>query len=761
MTTIGISYFWFLGALLQMALLLFGQHALHVADAAISRLLHGARRRHRRGQPGRRPAVGRQGRARPRADRIDRDGRVQSVAGGRAAIVRAVGDRARADRLLRRLVRRAAQRAPAAEAERGRKGPRPGDEQRPQYRRHHAGVRRRSTLLGDVARPDRDPDHRRRGRLHARVEHLRAGEAAGLLRPVLAVAAHAHDLPDQDRRPAEHPAARPGADHRESRVDDRRRAGRRVHSAIRPIPRVRPVLPARRSFTGCCGACTRFPITAGNRQEVVEAIERGARRAGGRPRRLHLRGRRRQPHRQPAAVQARLRADRAGSRRADRAGVSRSRLGQHLQLQARKFFWKLPERLPYPVTVAFGEPLPSTVEANEVRLAIMELGRGGDAAPPNRVAICCTSRSCASRAGATGALRDGRQHRPAADATADAGRRRCVLGARDPATHARTRRTSALLLPASVGGALANIATLMAGKVPVNLNFTIGPEALDAAIEQAEIRTILTSAQFLAQGVDRADARMVFLEDLRKTIGLADKLLGALEAVLTPARWLGGAAGRATRRTSLATIIFSSGSTGVPKGVMLTHANLLANVDALAQIFPMTQDDCFIGVLPFFHSFGFTGTLWFPLLQGCGMAYHPNPMDAKTDRRAGREVPRQHAHQHADVLPGVPAALHAGAVRAPEVRDRRRREAAPVARGRVQGTVRRRSARGLRLHRDGARRARQPAGRHAPRTTSSSARSPARSAIRFPAWRPRSSTRTPARARSSARRACCSSRART
>jgi acyl-[acyl-carrier-protein]-phospholipid O-acyltransferase/long-chain-fatty-acid--[acyl-carrier-protein] ligase len=62
---------------------------------------------------------------------------------------------------------------------------------------------------------------------------------------------------------------------------------------------------------------------------------------------------------------------------------------------------------------------------------------------------------------------------------------------------------------------------------------------------------------------------------------------------------------------------------------MLTHANLLANVDSLAQIFPMTHADCFIGVLPFFHSFGFLGTLWFPLLQGCGMAYHPNPMDAK------------------------------------------------------------------------------------------------------------------------------------
>src|SRR6185436_18945695 len=81
---------------------------------------------------------------------------------------------------------------------------------------------------------------------------------------------------------------------------------------------------------------------------------------------------------------------------------------------------------------------------------------------------------------------------------------------------------------------------------------------------------------------------------------------------------------------STATIIFSSGSTGVPKGVVLTHANVLANVDSLDQIFPMAPSDCFIGVLPFFHSFGFTGTMWFPLLQGSSVVYHPNPMDAKT-----------------------------------------------------------------------------------------------------------------------------------
>ena len=91
----------------------------------------------------------------------------------------------------------------------------------------------------------------------------------------------------------------------------------------------------------------------------------------------------------------------------------------------------------------------------------------------------------------------------------------------------------------------------------------------------------------------------------------------------------------ALRRTAstgdaLATVIFSSGSTGIPKGVMLTHRNILANVDAIGQVYELTADDVLLGVLPFFHSFGFTGTLWLPALSGFGVVYHPNPMDAKT-----------------------------------------------------------------------------------------------------------------------------------
>jgi acyl-[acyl-carrier-protein]-phospholipid O-acyltransferase/long-chain-fatty-acid--[acyl-carrier-protein] ligase len=186
-----------------------------------------------------------------------------------------------------------------------------------------------------------------------------------------------------------------------------------------------------------------------------------------------------------------------------------------------------------------------------------------------------------------------------------------------------------LLLPATVGGAVTNIAALLAGRTPVNLNFTIGPQALADAIAMAGIKTVFTSRVFVSKAGIAPLPSMVYLEDVRGQISGLDKIRTLLRARLTPASTLAGRYRHGRRGDSLATIIFSSGSTGVPKGVMISHANLMANVEALEQIFPMAPVDCFIGVLPFFHAFGLTGTLWFPLLQGCSVAYHPNPVDAK------------------------------------------------------------------------------------------------------------------------------------
>jgi acyl-[acyl-carrier-protein]-phospholipid O-acyltransferase/long-chain-fatty-acid--[acyl-carrier-protein] ligase len=187
-----------------------------------------------------------------------------------------------------------------------------------------------------------------------------------------------------------------------------------------------------------------------------------------------------------------------------------------------------------------------------------------------------------------------------------------------------------LLLPASVGGALANIAASFAGKVPVNLNFTAGHDAMAAAIERTGIATILTSRAFVARAGIETLGGMIYVEDLLAGTGAPLRAAMLAAARVLPAAAIARLLLAPTARDALATVIFSSGSTGVPKGVMLTHANVLANIDAANQVFQLQPNDVMLGVLPFFHSFGFTATLWLPLCIGCAAAYHPNPTDAKT-----------------------------------------------------------------------------------------------------------------------------------
>ncbi|HZJ31850.1 MAG TPA: acyl-[ACP]--phospholipid O-acyltransferase [Vicinamibacterales bacterium] len=291
-----------------------------------------------------------------------------------------------------------------------------------------------------------------------------------------------------------------------------------------------------------------------------------------------------------------------------------------------RFFWKWPRRIPYSVTVAFGAPLPASATAPEVRLAVMELG----------------SDSAGERHGA---------HETLASTFIRTARRQwgafCIADSSGLSlTFGRALVSSlllgqwlrknapgdtvGLLLPASAGGALANVATALAGKIAVNLNFTAGAQNMSYAVERAGIRTILTSKRFLAKADIAEMPGMVMLEDVLPTFTTTAKLRMLLIARLLPVRALVLKYGRRSHSEKPAAIIFSSGSTGTPKGVQLTHRNVLANVHAVAQVFDMRRSDVMIGVLPLFHAFGYTGTLWFPLLTGFGTAFHPNPMDAKT-----------------------------------------------------------------------------------------------------------------------------------
>ncbi|MCZ6625175.1 MAG: acyl-[ACP]--phospholipid O-acyltransferase, partial [Deltaproteobacteria bacterium] len=302
--------------------------------------------------------------------------------------------------------------------------------------------------------------------------------------------------------------------------------------------------------------------------------------------------------------------------------------GSVFSFKAGRFFWKWPERIPYPVTVSFGAPLPSTVKTYEVRQAVMELGSESVSYQKNQQDLLhLRFMKSAKRRWFSFCMADSTGKK----LTYGQALVGSLLVSRWIAKGYPKDAMVGLLLPASVAGALANIAVLLAGKVPVNLNFTAGREAMTSAIEQCGIRTIITSRVFLARAKVEEMEGMVFLEEVMKQITPFQKALTALTALLFPSRLLQALYSDGKQNPdALATVIFSSGSTGAPKGVMLSHHNILSNIEAIAQIFWVTKKDRMMGVLPFFHSFGFTGTLWLPLISGFGAIYHPNPMDAKT-----------------------------------------------------------------------------------------------------------------------------------
>src|SRR5258708_21620386 len=188
-----------------------------------------------------------------------------------------------------------------------------------------------------------------------------------------------------------------------------------------------------------------------------------------------------------------------------------------------------------------------------------------------------------------------------------------------------------LLLPASIPGALVNWAAMLQGKVPINLNYTTSNESLAPCEKQSDRQTFVTSKLFLEKVNIEPPGKVIYVEDLAEKPRLSEKLMALLSAKLLPARLLERSLGF-TRKPSLddtATIIFSSGSTGEPKGVVLSHFNLPANVEQLQQVFHLHKGDSILGILPFFHSFGFTGTLCLPAMAGIGAVFHPSPLDAQ------------------------------------------------------------------------------------------------------------------------------------
>lgn len=201
-----------------------------------------------------------------------------------------------------------------------------------------------------------------------------------------------------------------------------------------------------------------------------------------------------------------------------------------------------------------------------------------------------------------------------------------------------------LLLPTTAGGLLAGMAVMLLGKTLVTLNYTAPLDGMLSAIEQAGLKTVFTSSRFLekckSRGIDLEPlgekVTLIMLEDLQAEISSWEKLSTLLSCKLLPVSWIKKKYCASPSLDSTAVILFSSGSEGPPKGVMLTHKNLLANVKQVSHILNANANDVILANLPIFHSFGMTACLFLPLLERIKVVCHADPTDvviiAKTIR---------------------------------------------------------------------------------------------------------------------------------
>ncbi|EPP37009.1 Bifunctional protein Aas [Chlamydia avium] len=190
-----------------------------------------------------------------------------------------------------------------------------------------------------------------------------------------------------------------------------------------------------------------------------------------------------------------------------------------------------------------------------------------------------------------------------------------------------------VMMPASAGAFIAYFAILLSGKIPVMVNWSHGIKEMQSCLELAEVRYILTSKKLVSRlrqlHGGKYPAELIYMENIRKTLSLWDKLrIGIYFSLST--RWLTRIFGVANQNAEdIAVILFTSGTENLPKGVPLTHSNLLANLKACLSFFDPKETDVMLSFLPPFHAYGFNCCSLFPMLNGVPIVFSYNPLQPK------------------------------------------------------------------------------------------------------------------------------------
>ena len=300
--------------------------------------------------------------------------------------------------------------------------------------------------------------------------------------------------------------------------------------------------------------------------------------------------------------------------------------GSIFSFQGGRFFTKWPKEIPYRVTVAFGKPLePKAAEIATVREELLKLGE-----------FCYSRRPSLDRHLAEACVQ-GLKRRPFSTAVIDGIdhselSRAKLLGAAAALSRFLRKKFSdermAIVLPASKGSMVANLAVALAGKVPVDLNFTAGRAANESACESANLRVAISATRFMERVKDFPWPDHVLKLDEMMPQMKRQIIFWWTLSILLPARLL-------ARLLQIpkkgghdeALLLFTSGSSGEPKGVVLSHRNIAGNVSQFRDLLDAKKDDAILASLPFFHSFGSTVTLWYPLVEGVRIVTYPNPLE--------------------------------------------------------------------------------------------------------------------------------------
>jgi len=294
-----------------------------------------------------------------------------------------------------------------------------------------------------------------------------------------------------------------------------------------------------------------------------------------------------------------------------------------------RFFWKWPSLWSRHVSIWFGEKVQQPASIYEVRQAVQDLGSEAVSGRKERMIAlprlmlrkCRKSLFRMKIADSTGAKLSG-----AAVLMRTFILRRLLR--REILQH--DEHYVGILIPPTAGAVVVNTAVTLAGRVSVNLNYTVTNDVLNACIHKASIKHVLTTRKVLEKFDFDMDAEVVLLDDLREKLTIVDKLAAVVMTFLTPIPILERILGiHKMTGDDVLTVIFTSGSTGIPKGVVLTNHNVGSNVEAIHQVVRLTPNDMLVGILPFFHSFGYTVTLWTVLGLEVNCVYHTNPREAR------------------------------------------------------------------------------------------------------------------------------------